>query len=279
MNSNSQRGQTSSSEHVYQVPGLSSSEMNQIAELTFQRYSYSSSSMPKRRGNGVAIVWFRNDLRVLDNEALFRAWMSSEAVLPVYCVDPRLFCATHYFGFPKTGALRSQFLIECLADLKNNLMKCGLNLLIQHGKPEEILPSLVKAYGAHTVYAHKETCSEELKVESLVDQRLRKMVLQSAKGLSKNPSSSTYLAKLELIWGSTMYHLDDLPFDCSCLPDVYTQFRKHVESSSKIRGCIKLPMLLGPPPSIGDWGCVPAIEQIGHHLEKAGQKRNEVCGW
>jgi deoxyribodipyrimidine photo-lyase len=30
-------------------------------------------------------------------------------------------------------------------------MKRGLNLLIQHGKPEDILPSLVKAYGAHTV--------------------------------------------------------------------------------------------------------------------------------
>lgn len=32
--------------------------------------------------------------------------------------------------------------------------------------------------------------------------------------------------KLELIWGSTMYHKDDLPFDVFDLPDVYTQFRK-----------------------------------------------------
>jgi deoxyribodipyrimidine photo-lyase len=35
--------------------------------------------------------------------------------------------------------------------LKKNLMKRGLNLLIQHGKPEDIIPSLAKAIGAHTV--------------------------------------------------------------------------------------------------------------------------------
>lgn len=32
--------------------------------------------------------------------------------------------------------------------------------------------------------------------------------------------------KLQLLWGSTMYHLDDLPFSIGSLPDVYTQFRK-----------------------------------------------------
>lgn len=32
--------------------------------------------------------------------------------------------------------------------------------------------------------------------------------------------------KLELVWGGTLYHIDDLPFTPSQLPDVYTQFRK-----------------------------------------------------
>lgn len=41
--------------------------------------------------------------------------------------------------------------MECLADLKKNLLNRGLNLLIQHGKPEEIIPSLVESFGAHTV--------------------------------------------------------------------------------------------------------------------------------
>ncbi|TYI77175.1 hypothetical protein E1A91_D06G127800v1 [Gossypium mustelinum] len=256
--------QSVASSAVYQVPGLDSHEMDSTADKTFERYS---SNTAKRNGKGVSIVWFRNDLRVLDNEALFKAWVSSQAVLPVYCIDPRLFQTTYYFGFPKTGALRAQFIIECLADLKKKLMKKGLNLLIQHGKPEDILPSLAKAFGAHTVYAHKETCSEELQVERSVARGLRQVELSPAQGNSSR-SSSTHSPKLQLIWGSTLYHLDDLPFSVGSLPDVYTQFRKSAEAKCTIRGCIRLPTSLGPPPSVDDWGIIPSVEQLGLHSEK-----------
>lgn len=47
--------------------------------------------------------------------------------------------------------LRGQFIVECLVDLKKNLMKRGLNLLIRHGKPEEIIPALAKDFASHTV--------------------------------------------------------------------------------------------------------------------------------
>ncbi|CAN6681848.1 unnamed protein product [Malus baccata var. baccata] len=245
---------------VSQVPGLDPVEMERVADQTLQRYSASSSA--KRNGRGVAVVWFRNDLRLLDNEALYKAWVSSQEVLAVYCVDPRIFGSTHYFGFPKTGALRAQFLIECLADLKKNLMKRGLNLLIQHGKPEEILPDLAKAFGAHTVYAQKETCSEELNVERLVSKGLQRVALPSSSVQSSKPGSVNN-PKLQLIWGTTMYHIDDLPFDTSSLPDMYTQFRKSVEAKCTVRGCIKIPASLGPPPSVEDWGCVPSLDQFG----------------
>lgn len=56
-----------------------------------------------RKGTGTAIVWFRNDLRISDNEALLKAWQSSQAVVPLYVVDPRLYGTTYTFGFPKTG--------------------------------------------------------------------------------------------------------------------------------------------------------------------------------
>lgn len=84
-----------------------------------------------------AIVWFRNDLRVHDNEALLLACGGLQgvnqkamgrgqgqgkgspgqgapkegrgqpedvpAVVPVYCFDPRQFSTTYHFGLPKTG--------------------------------------------------------------------------------------------------------------------------------------------------------------------------------
>ncbi|KAK7352781.1 hypothetical protein VNO80_18209 [Phaseolus coccineus] len=248
---------SASSSSRYEVPELAANDMDSVTDNTFRRYTWNT----KRSGKGTAIVWFRNDLRVLDNEALYIAWLSSETVLPVYCVDPRLFATTYHFGFPKTGALRAQFLLECLVDLRKNLMKKGLNLLVQHGKPEEILPSLAKAFQAHTVYAQKETCSEELNVERLVMVGLKQAV--SSPEESSGVTDSNKITKLQLVWGTTMYHLDDLPFDASSLPDMYTQFRKIIEAKCTIRPCIKLPPSLGPPPLIEDWGCLPSLEQLG----------------
>ncbi|XP_051137761.1 cryptochrome DASH, chloroplastic/mitochondrial isoform X2 [Andrographis paniculata] len=241
------------SQTVQHVPSLSAPEMERVWQQTAARYSLGQS--PHRRGKGSSIVWFRNDLRVFDNEVLFKAWVSSEAVLPVYCIDPRMFGTTHYFGFPKTG-LRAQFVMECLADLKLGLTKKGLNLLIRQGNPEDVLPALAKEFGAHTVYAQKETCSEEVKVERLVSRNLQKLPNDGGK------------LKLELIWGCSLYHIDDLPFSCQSLPDVYTQFRKSVESKAAIRSCIKLPESLGPAPNVRDWGNIPEVSALGLSPQK-----------
>ncbi|RVX17303.1 Cryptochrome DASH, chloroplastic/mitochondrial [Vitis vinifera] len=278
-----------------EVPDLPSNEMGKIVEQTFQRYS--SSDEAKRNGSGVAIVWFRNDLRFW----IMRLWSKLGLLLRLCCLctvliqgflappitlgslklelptPPIWFRAENSLNFHYLAALRAQFLIECLADLKRNLMNRGLNLLIQHGKPEEILPSLAKTFEAHTVYAHKETCSEELNVERLVRNGLRQVVLPPSPGQSTSLSSSNH-PKLQLIWGSTMYHIEDLPFSTSSLPDVYTQFRKSVESKCTIRICIRTPTLLGPPPNIEDWGSVPSIDQLGLHEEKAGLYMHPCSG-
>ncbi|CAN4128253.1 unnamed protein product [Withania somnifera] len=213
---------------VHNVPGLSHEEMERVCEETFQRYSLGGLS--KRKGKGIVIVWFRNDLRVLDNEALYRAWVSSEAILPIYCVDPRLL---------------------------------GLLITLDSQKLE--------------VYAHKETCSEEVKVEKLVTRNLQELVLPSSGGPG-NESRSRTTTKLELVWGSTMYHINDLPFDCESLPDVYTQFRKSVESKSKVRNCVRLPTSLGPLPEVGNWGHVAQVTELGLQQEKVPKGMKFIGG-
>uniref|UniRef100_A0A803LYT1 Photolyase/cryptochrome alpha/beta domain-containing protein n=1 Tax=Chenopodium quinoa TaxID=63459 RepID=A0A803LYT1_CHEQI len=237
---------------IYRVPALETNDIDKITGQIFQRYYLSSEN--KRNGKGVCIIWFRNDLRVLDNEALFKAWASSEVVLPVYCVDPRHFGTTYSFGFPKTGA-----------DLRKNLQKHGLNLLVKHGKPEDIIPALAETFGAHTIYAQKETCSEELNVEVRVNKGLQKVSLPSTVSTAQNAAKSP---KLQLLWGATLYYKTDLPFDVRDIPDVYTQFRKSIESKSKIRACVKIPSSLGPPPEIEDWGAIPSIDQLGLHNQE-----------
>ncbi|MGY8916514.1 MAG: deoxyribodipyrimidine photo-lyase, partial [Flavobacteriales bacterium] len=48
------------------------------------------------------LVWFRNDLRIEDNESLFQASAdNNNKIIGVYCFDPRDFDQGH-FGFKKT---------------------------------------------------------------------------------------------------------------------------------------------------------------------------------
>ncbi|MDQ0969538.1 deoxyribodipyrimidine photolyase [Flavobacterium sp. W4I14] len=54
------------------------------------------------------LVWFRNDLRLHDNEMLVEAIAKSDSILPVYILDRRSFGETKY-GTLKTGNIRAQF--------------------------------------------------------------------------------------------------------------------------------------------------------------------------
>ena len=59
-----------------------------------------------------AIVWFRQDLRLHDNEAIANAMKMADEVLPVYVFDERIFKGrTRWFDFPKTGKFRAKFII------------------------------------------------------------------------------------------------------------------------------------------------------------------------
>ena len=88
-------------------------------------------------------MWYRNDLRLKDNETLARAIQQANEVIAVYCFDPRLFQKTE-LGFPKTGSFRAKFLQESVADLRQSFQKIGSDLIILQGKPEEVVVEFAK---------------------------------------------------------------------------------------------------------------------------------------
>ncbi|NJL13058.1 MAG: DASH family cryptochrome [Microscillaceae bacterium] len=179
------------------------------------------------------LVWFRNDLRLHDQEALYRAAQTQGFLVPVYCLDPRLFSTTS-LGFPKTGAFRARFLLESLADLRQQLRKCGSDLIIRIGKPEDILPALVQTYQIQKVMSSAEVTYEEKQVEKQLEEALWAQKVA-----------------YETFWTSTLYHLEDLPYPIQSLPDIFTQFRKGVEKMVKIRPTLPAPAQLPAlPPGI-----------------------------
>src|SRR5690606_42131934 len=105
------------------------------------------------------LVWFRNDLRIHDNEVLAEAVKKGDRIVPVYCFEPRYLSPTPY-GTLKTGYLRTKFLLESVAGLQQSLRQKGGDLLIVHGEPEELLPQIAADYQVNEVYPYREVSYE-----------------------------------------------------------------------------------------------------------------------
>ncbi|GLI69973.1 hypothetical protein VaNZ11_014626 [Volvox africanus] len=89
--------------------------------------SWANAPMNSIQVRSVGLWWIRRDLRIVDNEALTGACRQADALLPVYCFDPRDIqprrAAPEGLGIPKLGPLRCRFLLEGLADVRREICK------------------------------------------------------------------------------------------------------------------------------------------------------------
>lgn len=190
-----------------------------------------------------AIVWFKTDLRLTDNETLLRAIRENDEVIPVYCFDPDHFIRTE-FGFQKTGSFRAQFMVEAVEALSHDLHEAGSGLLILKGRPETELLKVVKEFQVQKIYAKKEVAHEEIEKELSVEKEVWKL-------------HCTY----EKCSTSTLYHAEDLPFSIKDIPDVFTVFRKKTEKEAQIRKALAAPPVISSPAL--PRGKLPSLEELG----------------
>lgn len=162
------------------------------------------------------LVWFRNDLRIHDNESLTNAIIENETVIALYCFDPRHFEDTN-FGFKKTEKFRAKFLLESVTALKRNLEKLNIPLLVYHQKPEDVIAEIIAENEISSIYFQEEWTSEEMEV-------LKNIKL-------KIPDST----KFKSTYNQFLFHPEDIPFEIQSIPNVFTQFRNQCEKSTKIR--------------------------------------------
>lgn len=201
------------------------------------------------------LIWFRNDLRVHDHEALYKASLKNKELLPVYIIDPRVY-SNSYLGIPRVGPYRRRFIAESIDNLRQNLRALGGELYVRTGSPEDLLPELVKAFDVDTVYAHKEQTTEETSLEQNIEETLRK------KGIL-----------VQWFEGNTLIHPTELPFPLKFLPDIFTEFRKQVEKTSKIAEPFPTPVNLKVPGGIqiGNIDIPKSTEAFGVLPDPGGQ--------
>lgn len=199
-----------------------------------------------------AIVWFKTDLRLHDNETLVKAIAKSDEIIPVYCFDDSHFKETEY-GFQKTGNFRAQFLLEAVADLDKNLRELGSGLIVLKGKPEVEILKIVQEYKAYKVFAKREVAYEEKKTDASVQAELFKVKCE-----------------FETVSTSTLYHAEDLPFSIKDIPDVFSNFRKKVEKDATIRTVFDRPKAIKSPdiPEVK----IPSLAELGLSFSKIDKR-------
>jgi len=97
------------------------------------------------------IHWFRRDFRLYDNTALWHAAGDApDGIIPVFIFDDDI------LRHPDTGGPIVQFMLECLAELRDSLRRAGGDLILRHGRPDEELLELARAGHASAVYFNKD---------------------------------------------------------------------------------------------------------------------------
>ncbi|MFM7470684.1 MAG: DASH family cryptochrome [Nodosilinea sp.] len=190
------------------------------------------------------LIWFRLDLRLHDHGLLEQALSTGQSIIPFYCFDPRHFGPTS-FGFAKTGPYRARFLCQSVADLGRSLRSLGSDLVLRQGYPEAIIPDLVTRLGVTRVMWYRQADPAEQAIELALSQPLAALGVETLTA-----------------WGSTLYHLDHLPFSLAELPELFTPFRQAVERHSSILPPRPRPPRLPPLPPV-EVGRLPTLADLG----------------
>lgn len=94
-------------------------------------------------------MWFRRDLRLKDNAALYHALKSSNAVLPLFIFDSSILNQLE-----DKKDLRVQFIHLQLQHMQQQLKQLGSTLDVRYGNPLEIWKELMAHYDVKEVYAN-----------------------------------------------------------------------------------------------------------------------------
>jgi len=99
----------------------------------------------------VNICWFRRDLRLQDNAALYHALKSSQPVLPVFIFDRNILDDLE----TKTDR-RVEFIHNTLTVMQEQLADFGSSLKVYYGYPVEVYTQLLNNYRIDKVFANSD---------------------------------------------------------------------------------------------------------------------------
>ncbi len=154
----------------------------------------------------------------------------------MYHISSR-YTQTGYTDIPRLTPKRARFLVQALVDLRIGLSGRRGDLRVTDADLSEAMQQVIRSERIDAVFFHEEAGTEEESEADAVDRIARSMGIP-----------------VHRYRGATLVHPDDLPWDVSGVPDVFTPFRKHIERDFSVRDP------LPPPQSLNRTGSVDCTE-------------------
>ncbi len=205
-----------------------------------------------------AIHWFRADLRLHDNTALYRAAQENEILYPIFILDPEILYS------PNNGAPITAFFFAALESLKAQLALHHIPLTLRYGTPREVIPAFIKETRAQALYYNKDVEPYAIARDQQINQ-----IAQSL-GVTVHPCEDASI----------------LPPDAVLKPDrkpytVFTPFSKNW-LTQKVPQVLPVPKFQAPPAPLSlHSDPIPSLNSLNLHLtiplpeatEKAAHER------
>jgi len=123
-----------------------------------------------------ALHWFRRDLRIRDNTALFAAAAAHDAVVAAFVVDPR------WFGNPvRTGPHQAAFWLAALVELRESLAARNIALVVRtSADPVAALLAIAQAAKADTITFNKDYEPAQIAMDERLEHEAAKIGLKVA---------------------------------------------------------------------------------------------------
>lgn len=97
----------------------------------------------------VNIMWFRRDLRLEDNAALYHALKSGKPVVPLFIFDTNILD-----DLEDKKDRRVSFIYHAIARMQQQLVKKGASMEVYYGTPEKVFSRLLEKYAVAKVFTN-----------------------------------------------------------------------------------------------------------------------------
>mgnify|MGYP000867318339 CR=1 FL=1 len=115
----------------------------------------------------VNICWFRRDLRLTDNAALYHALKSGNQVVPVFVFDENILDKLE-----DKSDRRVAFIHDALQEMQQELLKLNASLEVYYGTPLQMFQKLLAKYNIGEVFTNHDYEAYALEREQLIKTQL-----------------------------------------------------------------------------------------------------------